>query len=160
MRKRRATPVRQLRGWLPLGHCGRHRPLKAPRCPGRVEARSEGSLRKMTRSISPEATFAPICWSPPYGPDNIRLTASPVFSFYELSSGSRCIYLVISEEVLVCKCKRHHFSLFVVMSYQSQVQLLVHVSSPIRLIVQTVLIISTKTCVRSSLTFKPNDDKA
>src|SRR5690606_13598190 len=37
-----------------------------------------GSLRKITPCTSPLATLAPICWSPPYGPDCIGSTARPV----------------------------------------------------------------------------------
>ncbi len=38
---------------------------------------SSGSQKKNSMSISPSAIFAPICWSPPTGPDRNRCTSSP-----------------------------------------------------------------------------------
>ena len=40
----------------------------------------KGSLKKITKSMSPSAKLPPICWSPPYGPDKYLWTFNPVAS--------------------------------------------------------------------------------
>ena len=41
---------------------------------------SNGSHRKIIKSICPSTILAPICWSPPNGPLQYPFTGSPVFS--------------------------------------------------------------------------------
>lgn len=38
---------------------------------------SSGSQKKISMSMTPSAIFAPICWSPPTGPDSSRVTGRP-----------------------------------------------------------------------------------
>ena len=54
--------------------------LRSALTSGSCGCASNGSHKKIMKSICPSTIFAPICWSPPSGPLQYPFTGSPVFS--------------------------------------------------------------------------------